>query len=428
MSIYKELLKDIQIPNVAKVKYNFPCGKINDVEKAVLSELKKRNILERINKGNTVAIAVGSREISNLSLILKTLVNEIKAIGGYPFIVPAMGSHGGATAKGQEEILAGFGITGEEMGVPVKSSMEAIEIGKTETGIPVHMDKYSFQADCIIPVGRIKPHTDFRGQYESGLMKMIAIGLGKQKGASVCHQLGLECMSENIHAIARVSLAKTNIIFGLGIIENAFHGTYRIIVLQKEKIEEEEHELLQEAKSLIPRIPFRKVDIIVIDEMGKDISGTGMDSNVIGRSSTLGMWEPYAERIVVLDLTHKSHGNTNGIGLADIITLKLFNKMDFEQTYPNAITSAEPKAVKIPIVMPNDELAIKCAIKTCVGIGEEGVKLVRIKNTLSINQFYLSKALIKEAEESEDIEIISESGLMKFDGAGNLIDLDANDI
>ena len=185
MSIYQELLKDIQIPNIVQVIYNFPCERIDDIEKAVLSELKKVNILSRINKGNTVAIAVGSREISNLSLIIKTLANRIKAIGGNPFVVPAMGSHGGATAKGQADILAGFGITEEEIGIPVRSSMEVAEIGKTEAGIPVYMDKNALQADCIIPVGRIKPHTDFRGRYESGLMKMIAIDLGKQKGAQV---------------------------------------------------------------------------------------------------------------------------------------------------------------------------------------------------------------------------------------------------
>lgn len=424
MSIFEELLHEIQIPEVVKVKYRFVCSAVSDLESAVISELNKENVLDRINEGNTVAIALGSREITKLSLIVKTLVDAIKARGGKPFIIPAMGSHGGATAMGQEEVLSNFGITENIVGAPVISSMETVEIGRTQSGIPVYMDKYAYQADCIIPVGRIKPHTDFRGQYESGLMKMIAIWLGKQKGASICHQLGLENMSNNVYAIAGVSLRKTKIVFGLGIIENAFHGIYKITALPKEEIELKEPELLLEAKSLIPVIPFKKVDVIVIDEMGKDISGTGMDSNVIGRSSTLGIWEPYAERIAVLDLTAKSHGNANGIGLADVTTMRLYNKMDFEYTYPNAITSAEPKAVKIPMVMPNDELAIKCAVKVCTGVQSERIRMLRIKNTLSMNEFYISEALVKEAKGNNEMEIIGRLESMKFNYEGNLAEVD----
>jgi len=408
MSIFKELLEEIKIPNVVKIRYNFPADSIMDINKAVLECLHRDNTIDRIKEGNTVAIAVGSREIANIGCIVKTLVTEVKKRGGNPFLVPAMGSHGGATAKGQREILESFGLTEENTGAPIKSSMETVKVGLTESGIPVYIDKFAYEADCIIPVGRIKPHTDFRGRFESGLMKMIAIGLGKQKGASICHQLGLPAMSENIYAIANVSIKKTNIIFGIGIIENAFHETYRIIAIPAECLEQEEPLLLTEAKRLIPGIPFKKVDVIVVDEMGKDISGTGMDSNVIGRSSTLGEWEPYAERIVVLDLTDNSHNNANGVGLADIITERLFSKISFEQTYPNAITSSETNAVKIPVVMPNDLLAIKCGIKTCTQIPPEGVRLVRIKNTLSMNEFYISEALISEAERNKDIRIIGE--------------------
>lgn len=405
MSIYEDLLKEIRLPKVVKVKYKITDERINDVEGEVIKQLKMKNVLGGIRDGNTVAIAVGSREVSNLAVIVKTLVNQIKSQGGKPFIIPAMGSHGGATAQGQKEVISFFGITEKSMGVPVKSSMETVEIGTTADDIPVYMDRYAYQADYIIPVGRIKPHTDFRGRYESGLMKMIAVGLGKQKGASICHQLGLDNMSVNIEKIVQVSLKKTNIVFGVGIIENAFHDTYRIEVLTGKEIPEEEPELLQEAKKLISGVPFNKVDVIVVDEMGKDISGTGMDSNVIGRSSTLGIWRPFAERVVVLDLTDKSHGNANGIGLADITTQRLFNKMSFEQTYPNVITSAEPKAVKIPIVMPNDELAVKCAIMTCTKAGKENIRLVRIKNTLSMNEFLISQTLIREAQQHRDMEM-----------------------
>jgi Uncharacterized conserved protein len=406
---------------MVKVKNHFPVDSIDNIEEAVRETLGRDGTLNRIKADSSVAIATGSREIANITAIIRVLVKEIKKRGGSPFIVPAMGSHGGATADGQKEVLESFGITEENTGAPIKSSMETVELGLTGSGIPVYIDKNAFEADCIIPVGRIKPHTDFRGSYESGLMKMIAIGLGKQKGASVCHQLGLPDMSKNVHDIAKVSLKKANIIFGVGIIENAFHGTNKITAIPAESIEKEEPVLLLEAKSLVPSIPFKKVDVIVIDEMGKDISGTGMDSNVIGRSSTLGEWEPYVERIVALDLTDKSHHNANGVGLADIITYKLFNKIGFEETYPNTITCAETKAVKIPVVMPNDELAIKCGIKTCTGIPSEGVRLVRIKNTLSMREFYISEALVAEAVGNRQVEIIGEPERMIFDENHNLI-------
>lgn len=420
MGILDELLCEIQIPKGLRIKYNLPNTKIEAVEEVVTAELERKGTLNRIHKGDSIAIAVGSREISNIAIIVKTLADEIKRLGGKPFIIPAMGSHGGATADGQAGVLAGFGITCETMGVPVKSSMVTVEIGRTQTGIPVHMDKFAYEADGIIPIARIKPHTDFRGIFESGILKMIAIGLGKQKGASICHQLGLPDMSKNVYDIAKVALNKSRILFGIGIIENAFHGTYKIVAVPKEKIEEEEPKLLLEAKKLVPVIPFTKVDVIVIEEMGKDISGTGMDSNVIGRSSTLGISQPFAERIVLLDLTDKSHGNANGIGLADIVTLRLFSKMDFEQTYPNAITSSETNAVKIPIVMPNDKLAIKCAIKTCTQADPDHFKLVWIRNTLSMDEFFISEALRKEAMGNEDIEMIEATEELKFDKDGNL--------
>lgn len=420
MTIFDELLSEIEIPKLLKIKYNLCNSKIEDIEQVVIEELKKDGVLDRVKPGDSVAIAVGSREITNLARMVKTLVSEIRRAGGKPFIVPCMGSHGGATGLGQAEVLEAFGINEEKMGAPVKSSMETLEIGITRTGIPVYMDKHAYEADCIIPIGRIKPHTDFRGTFESGLFKMIAIGLGKQKGASVCHQLGLADMSRNVYDIARISLDKTNIIFGIGIIENAFHGTYKIVAIPKEQIEKEEPALLLEAKNLVPVIPFSKVDVIVIDEMGKDISGTGMDSNVVGRSSTLGISKPFAERIVVLDLTDKSHGNANGAGLADITTQRFFNKMDFTQTYPNAITSSETKAVKIPIVMSNDRLAIKCAIKTCTDADAKGIKLVWIRNTLSISEFFISEALLGEAKENQDITIMSNAEVIRFDESGNL--------
>lgn len=414
MNIFEKLLADTAIPRVARVRYHILANDVGNVAKAVQDALRRPDTLDRISDGQSVAIAVGSREIGNIQLIVSTLVEAIKQQGGQPFIVPAMGSHGGATASGQEAVLADFGITEASLGVPIRSSMTTIELGETQSGIPVHLDQNAWEADCIIPVGRIKPHTDFRGPVESGLTKMLAIGLGKQKGASICHQLGLPNMSEHIRQIADFILERARVPFGLGIIENAFHGTYKIVAVPAELIAQEEPLLLNEARQLIPAIQFAKVDVIVVDEMGKNFSGTGMDSNVIGRSSMLGEWAPFAERIVVLDLTDKSHHNANGMGLADITTQALFDKISFEETYVNTITCAETSAVKIPVVMPDAELAVKCAIKTCTQIPSAGVRLVRIKNTMAMNEFEISEALIEEAKADPALEIISEPVKMQF--------------
>ena len=268
--------------------------------------LRRKGTLDRIKPGMRVAVTSGSREINHIDVITKTIIeDDLKRVGAQPFMFPAMGSHGGATAEGQRDILTGYGITEETMGVPIVSCMDTVEVGRTPGGLPVHADKAAFEADAIIPVGRIKPHPEFKGDFESGIMKMLAIGVGKQHGANMCHQLGMSHMPENILAFGRVLIEKCNIPFGIGIIENAMHGTYSITAVPSERIEAEEPELLQTAKSLIPVIPFEKVDVIICEEMGKDISGTGLDSNVIGRSISLGVSRPFAERIGVFDLTEK---------------------------------------------------------------------------------------------------------------------------
>ena len=397
MSKISDLLGDTCVPLFHRVKFAMESRSISDVEAEMLRCLRREGTLDRIGAGNTVAITAGSREISHLPEMLRALIGAIKARGAQPFIVPAMGSHGGATAEGQREMLAGFGITEESMGVPIRSSMETECIGETPQGIPVHMDKWALTADHIIPIGRIKPHTDFKGRFESGLMKMMAIGLGKQHGASICHKLGMPDMSKNVLAIGKEILMRCRIPFGIAIIENAFHGTWKIAAIPAERIEEEEPLLLEEAKKLVPVVPFDKVDIIVCEEMGKDLSGTGMDSNVIGRSASLGISRPFAERIGVFKLTEKSHGNANGMGLADCITRRFYGSFRFDQTYPNAITSAEITAVKMPAVMDTDELCVKFLIKTCTGSGPKGIRMVWIRNTLSMDTFYISEGLAGEA-------------------------------
>ncbi len=421
MNIYEVLLKDIKIPRFVKVHYDIKRGNIENINNEFEKAVRERNVLERINPGDKVAIATGSREISNIDKIIRCLVEAIKERGGKPFIVPAMGSHGGATAEGQKEILAGYGITSEAVGAPIKSCMDTVEIGTTLSGIPVHIDKLANDADCIIPVGRIKPHTDFRGVVESGLMKMLAIGLGKQHGAAICHKYGFDVMAKNVMEIAKVIIDKKNIAFGIGIIEDAFHGTYKIVAVPGENIENEEPKLLIEAKSLVPRIPFSRVDILYVDEIGKDISGAGMDPNVTGRSAILGISEPYIERIAVLDLSDKSHHNGCGIGNADVTTERFFKKMSLEISYPNAITSRDPIAVKIPMIMPNDRLALKMCIQISTKIDYEiGPRIVWIKNTLSMDTFHISEALVPIAKNTPNLTIVSNLMEVVFDNDGNV--------
>lgn len=421
--IFDELLQKTEMPEMIPISYHVPTGNIvaEQIPGIIRESLHERHLLERIEAGKSVALTCGSREICNIDIIMRSVIEVMKEQGAAPFIFPAMGSHGGASADGQKEILAGYGVTEETMGVPIKACMDTVILGNTENGLEVHFDKYAYEADYIIPIGRIKPHTDFRGKIESGLMKMLTIGCGKQQGANICHTLGFPMMSENVIQIARVILEKCNVPFGIGIIEDAFHGTYKIQAIPGECIEKEEEQLLIEAKSLIPGIPFEKVDVLVLDEIGKDVSGAGMDPNVTGRSSMLGRWKPFIERIVVLDLSEKSHHNGCGIGGADITTQRFFEKMDFEVSYPNGITSHDPNSMKIPPVMPNDICAVKMALQTCMEYDRTiGHRMVWLKNTLHLKSFYISKALLKEAEKNPSITIEGSAFQIPFNKDGNV--------
>lgn len=424
MSIFEKLFHATAIPELYPVTYSLPQGKISkdQITDILLNDLRKQKLSTRITPGMSVAITVGSREITNIDQIAKTIVDYVKDCGGKPFIFPAMGSHGGATAQGQLEVLAGYNVTEETMGCPIKSSMETVHIATTASGLPVHIDKFANEADAIIPIGRIKAHTDFHGRYESGLMKMLTIGLGKQFGANLCHSLGMSNMPTNIAAYAGEVLRLKNIIFGVGIIEDAFHATYKLIVLPGEKIASEEPDLLLEAKSLVPCIPFSKIDVLVLDEIGKDISGAGMDPNVTGRSQTMGISQPFVERIAVLDLTDKSHHNAAGIGGADVTTQRLYDKFSPDVTYPNCITSHDMNGMKIPAVMPNDKLAIQMALNTCIDNDPSlGYRMVWMKNTLHLNHFYVTKALLNDVKNHPMMQITGNSFVPDFDENGNII-------
>ncbi|QEK12910.1 DUF2088 domain-containing protein [Crassaminicella thermophila] len=422
MSVIDELLKDVPLPKIVKVKQKFLRPKLENIKHEIRYQIKNKNVLSKIQKGQNVAITAGSRGIANLPLILKEIVYCIKEAGGDPFIVPAMGSHGGAKAEGQRAILEKMGITKSYIGAPIKATMEVVKIGETNTGLPVYIDKFANDADALIVVNRIKPHTSFRGKVESGLMKMITIGLGKQKGAEICHSLGFGRMAENILYIAREVIEKKNIIFGVGIVENAYDETAKIAVLQKDEFETKEAILLEESKKYMSKIHFDKFDVLVIDEIGKDISGTGMDTNIIGRYHTpYATGGPQITKMVVLDLTEKTHGNANGIGIVDFTTRRVFNKMSLEQTYPNSITSTVQESIKIPMILNNDKLAIAAAIKTCNIKDQTKVRLIRIKNTKYLDEIYISESLLKEASYNENIHVIGELETFHFDKNGNLL-------
>lgn len=422
MSILRELLQDIPIPQVVKIRQKFNGDKLENPVEELVKELGKPGAIDRIKPGQQVAVAVGSRGVANIAALTKTTIDAIKQAGAHPFIVPCMGSHGGATAEGQREVLHHLGITEEAMGAPIRSSMEVVKIDQLPNGLPVYVDKYASEADAIIVINRVKPHTAFRGPIESGIMKMISIGLGKQKGAEACHQLGFKYMAENVPAMARIMLDKLPIVFGIALVENAYDQTCIVEVLPAEQIEEREIELLKIAKARLPKILFEQIDVLVIDYIGKNISGDGMDPNVTGRYPT-----PYAHggpdvsKMVVLDTTPETKGNANGVGTADFTTQRLVDKMDLAATYANGLTSTVCAPTKIATTLENDFYAIKAAIKTCNILDYTKCRLVRIQDTLHLGEIEISVNLLEEARLHPDIEILTEPYDLPFNKEGNLI-------
>ena len=425
MSIFEALLQHDHVPNFYRVENARSAPKLEDVAAETRRVMQESGTLEQLKPGQSVCIAAGSREIANIALIVRTVCEVVREHGAEPFIIPAMGSHAGAQAEGQKKILADFGITEEYTGAPIRSSMETVQVGVTKPhGFPARIDRYAAEADWIIPIGRIKPHTDIRGPIQSGILKMIVIGMGKQHGAYQCHKLGFKSMAANVKEFAGAIIEKKPNMFAIGLIENAYHQTCRIEAIPAGRILEEEPPLLEYAKSRMAKVPFDQADILFVDETGKDISGAGMDPNVTGRSPVLGISRPFFQRIAVFDLTDKSHGNFGGLGSADVTTQRLYRKIDFEQTYPNGITAAEPLAVRLPAVMPSDRTAMQFALRTATDCDwEKGPRIVWLKNTLSLSEFYISEALIPDAEALDNVTIVSEPMEVIFDEEGNVKEL-----
>jgi hypothetical protein len=421
VGILQELVKNIPIPRMAKVKVNFDDQKIDNLEQALKEKLQQEHISKSIKPGMEIAIAVGSRGLDRLVELTAVTVQFLKELGAKPFIVPSMGSHGGATAEGQREVLAHLGVTEESAGCEIRSSMEVVKIGELPNGLPVYIDEYASKADGIIVINRIKPHTAFRGPVESGLMKMLSIGLGKQKGAEACHQLGFKYMAENVPAMAKIIMDTKPVLFGIATLENSFDKVAVVEVLTPEEMSEKEPLLQKKAKELLPKLFFEQLDVLVIDQIGKNISGDGMDPNITGRYPT-----PYAyggpdvNKMVVLDLTPETEGNANGVGTADFTTQRLVDKMDLEVTYANGLTSTVVAPTKIATTLPNDREAIQAAIKTCNILDFQKVKFVRIKNTLEIGEIEVSENLLEAVANHPQMEQISDLYELNFNEKGNL--------
>ncbi|MDI6812036.1 MAG: DUF362 domain-containing protein [Desulfitobacteriaceae bacterium] len=405
---------EIPLPRFVKVKQTFARQCVEDIPGELITKLAP--VLSQV-QGKRIAVGVGSRGISNMALIAKTVVNALKQAGAEPFIIPTMGSHGGATAEGQTEVLASFGITAESMGVPVNASMAVETIGELEPGLPLYVAQSALQADGIIVIARVKPHTAFRGSIESGVAKMLAIGLGKQVGADSLHHQGFGRFAELIPKAAKFIVEKAPVLFGVALMENAYEETARIEVLSREDIlaMEREMALLQEAKDMIGKILFPEFDVLVMEEIGKNISGDGQDPNVTGLYVTkYATGGPRFQKSVIFDLTEETHGNANGMGVADVISRDLFAKVDFIKTYTNSFTSTEILPIKVPMVAATKEDALKIAIKICNGVESGKHKIVWIKNTLELGEILISEGLLDEARSNPNIEILSEPVEISF--------------
>ena len=422
-----KLVSNIELPNMFRVRQIFPRPLIpaEDIPPVLYERLSREEIASRVRPGMRIAITAGSRGLANVSLILRTSVEFCRERGARPFIVPAMGSHGGATAEGQRALLEGLGITEAYCGCPIVSSMEVVCIGKNDEGTDVYIDKNAAGADGIILCCRVKPHTAFRGPYESGIMKMMAIGLGKQYGAEVCHAAGYQNMAKNVPLFGRAVLRGAPVLFAVPVVENAFDETCRIETIPAENIETEEPQLLKYAFSQMSRLWVEACDVLVVDQIGKNFSGDGMDPNITGTfCNTHASGGIRAQRVAVLNLSPETRGCGIGVGQAHVTTERVFRQLDLNSMYPNVITCTELCGAYIPIVMESDRECIQCCVSTCTEIDKRSPRIVRIPNTAHIEHILLSEAYYQEIKNdryyADKLEIESEPRPWDFDGNGDL--------
>lgn len=417
-------IEDVRLPKMVRIRQIYGNDRIKDIPAHLRSEFEKSGLSESV-RGKRIALTVGSRGIPEELTIVRCICDQLKEWGAEPFIVPAMGSHGGGTVEGNLEILSGYGITEENTGVRICAGMDVVRIGNLddEAGTPLYCDRFAYEADGIVIFNKVKPHTDFKGEHESGLLKMMAIGLAKHKGCSALHLRGFDTFRENIPKAASVFLEKMPVIAAVGVVQNAYDEISDLRIYPHDEIIEGDGELLRIAKERFPRFKFDNIDVLVIDRIGKDISGEGADPNVTGRG-----FMPYfkddfhTRKLFIRGLSENSHHNACGLGLADITTRRCLNEVDWESTWVNVTTNMMIDGGKIPLYQNNDRDALKVALRTCPRIEYDRARVARIRDTLSLNEFEVSEALAEELKGTPGVEILSEPYELQFDGEGFLSD------
>ena len=415
---------NVSLPKMANVRQKFEATRLHDIPGAIAAEFRRPEVCGSVTPGQVVAVGCGSRGVANIAEIARCVIRELQALGARPFVFPAMGSHGAATAEGQKKVLEGYGISEAATGVPIKASMDTVVVGNLPDGTAVHVDKSAAEADGIVVINRIKPHTGFRGATESGLTKMLSIGIGKIAGAATYHSHGMDRFPELLPEIRDVVTGARNVLFGVGIVENAYDETAIVEIVPSGKLKDREPELQKLAKQFMPQLYFDEIDVLIIDEMGKNISGAGFDPNITGRNRRAVKWEttPLVKKIVVLGLTRESMGNATGIGSADVITMHLWREFDVASTYANIITSANLDGAAVPMVMNTDRDAISLAVKTVVRVKPADCRIVRIKNTLHLSEIQVSEPLLELVRRHpERFELVSDPAPFAFDANGTLV-------
>lgn len=408
MPILLEEDMNLKLPKMYKVKQSFESKRLLEVEGKVKDEIHKDVIKNKIYPGQRVAVAVGSRGIKNLFLIVKTVVDELKKLGALPYIISAMGSHGNGCEEGQREVLTSYGITKENLGVEIVTTVDVVKLSQTSKGFNVYFDKSAFEADLVVPINRVKLHTDFVGDLQSGLCKMLVIGLGNHIGCSSIHEEDPDDFANILEEAARIIISKANIGFGVAILENAYDETLMVEAIPCENMVEREKELVKIAKANMPTLMIPDIDVLVVEEIGKNVSGAGYDPNILGKSSVLTKFVldvPKIKRMVLLDITEESHGNGIGVGMFDIITRNVYEKLHLESMYANAIACKCIEDVRIPLITDSEDEAIKVAIKVCRGLNKDKLKIVKIKNTLSLEHIYVSEALLEDVEQDNRLSV-----------------------
>ena len=413
-------------PRIVRIRQQFERPRLADIAAAVVSALDKLDLSRRIKSGQSVALTAGSRGIANIPLILRSTAAFLKKLGAKPFLVPTMGSHGGGTAEGQHHILESYGITEEFVGVPIRASMDTVQVGVTAEGFPVLLDRIASEADHIGVVARVKPHTGYHGPLESGLMKMMMIGLGKHAGALAYHRILLDHPFDRVvRSVGRTLMHAAPIAFGLGLVENAYDETAIIEGVAPEAFEPTEERLLTEARRLLMRLPLRSADLLIVDEIGKNISGSGMDTNVVGRKRAFRMQAPLEgtpsmRLIYVRGLSDKTHGNASGIGLADFTCTRLIQSMDYRATVINCLTAGYPEGAFLPVHFGTDREVIDAALAIIGTRAPEQARILRIRNTMHLEELEVSEPCLEEAERQTDFTALGRPRPLEFDAAGHL--------